>query len=799
MVHSADNVISTQFGQPSQVLGQCRSKLSRFIDPRMQALMQEIDDSLFKRAEQAGDGSEQNLFFDGMRQVRLKREQVLEQFSAQLSESFNNFLHGRFKNKTEKAQAPELELSLVENDSLEQDIAIDGMTRKVRAANADVLYLIRRRLESVTARRDLAEDVFPMDPASLADNFRQAIDRIDLPLQIQLIIFKLFEQQVLNTLAEVYQQLNELLLEKGILPDLEPPKPEHTGTYRRPEIPQSRSNTETEGSQPGDGSEVFSMLQQAYGSGGQMQGSGPWNVPGGLPGAPGMGSGPYPAPGAGLVAATPDVLSALSTLQHQIPAEVGVQGGGNVSTQLITTLTEVKGQEVQSLDPVEQTTIDVVSTLFDFVFDDPDLNDQIKMLIGRLQIPVIKVAVLDKGFFARKNNPARKLLNTLSRASDYWGDDETQQALVVGKIESVVNLILEEFEDDVVIFEQALNDFEQFLSERQRQVEELEEQSAKLDQGKENLAIAKAVSGQSIEQLLSGGHIPPEVEDFLRTTWKDLLVIVHVRHGSDSIVWKKVLNVAVTLVWSLQDKSTQEEREDLKSSLPALIKSVKEGMKRMSVSEDDQKRLLASLLQVHARLTQSMDEPTEPADSPLAEKTEDTHATQARTEAVDQPPSGQHEEGQVATEPETEESSAEVSTPDGASFLQRKVAEINQMIENGSFQADGLTSEEDADMVTEEDAFLIQAREMPNGTWLEVSDDEGSERRIKLSWRSMISGKIFFVNHQGIKVQEMSMFGLAALLRKAQARVLDDAPVMDRAFDRLFSSLPEDAASTPVS
>jgi anti-sigma28 factor (negative regulator of flagellin synthesis) len=765
----------------------------------MQALMQEIDDSLFKRAETAGDGSEQNLFFDGMRQVRLKREQVLEQFSVQLSESFNNFLHGRFSIRTEQSQAPDLELSLVENDSLEQDIAIDGMTRKVRAENEDALYLIRRRLESVTARRDLDEEVFPMDPASLADNFRQAIDRIDLPLKIQLIIYKLFEQQVLNNLSEVYQQMNELLVDKGILPDLEPPRPEHTGTYRRPEVAQSRPEKEAEAPLHGDGAEIFSMLQQAYGSGGQMQGSGPWAVPGGLSGAPGMGSGPYAAPGSGLVAATPDVLSALSTLQHQLPAEGGVQGGGNVSTQLITTLTEVKGQEVQSLDPVEQTTIDVVSTLFDFVFEDPDLNDQIKVLIGRLQIPVIKVAVMDKGFFARKNNPARKLLNTLSRASDYWGDDETQQALLVNQIERVVNLILEEFEDDIEIFVQGLNEFEQFLSERQRQVEELEEQSAKLDQGRENLAIAKAVSGQSIEQLLSGGEIPTEIADFLRTTWKDLLVIVHVRHGSDSTVWKKVLNVAVTLVWSLQEKKTQEERDDLKTSLPALIKSVKEGMKRMSVSEDDQKRLLASLLKIHARVTQSFDEQLAQDDIPVAEQITHGSVAKVREEAVAEPPTEPQELEQRVINPNILEDSDEETVSDGSSFLQRKVAEINQMIENGSFQVEELGSKEDADMVAEEDEFLIQAREMPNGTWLEIRDAEQGDRRIKLSWRSMISGKLFFVNHQGIKVQEMSMFGLAALLRNTQARVLDDAPVMDRAFGRLFSKLPEDAASTSIS
>ena len=65
--------------------------------------------------------------------------------------------------------------------------------------------------------------------------------------------------------------------------------------------------------------------------------------------------------------------------------------------------------------------IDVVSMLFDFFFDDAALPAPIKVLIGRLQIPILKVAILDCDFFNQKKHPARRLLDSISRAAMGWG------------------------------------------------------------------------------------------------------------------------------------------------------------------------------------------------------------------------------------------------------------------------------------------------------------------------------------------------------------------------------------------
>jgi hypothetical protein len=808
MASNPDNVVTTQFGMPSQTLGQCRARLNKFLDERLHLMMENIDDSMFRRAEQAESSQEQTEFFDAMRQIRLQRDEVEERFRKYIADGFGDFLTGRFKEK-EKAKehsGETMELSLVENDSLEQDLAIEGMSKKARALFSDPLYAIRRRLESLTARKDLPEDVIPLDPGVLAQAYRDAVGILNQSVAIELIIFKFFDKYVLSDLGELYADINNYLIEKKLLPDLQPQQNIQTGHFRRPPMPSPSSKV---GGEPAegevqDGNEFFAMLQQAV-TQGVAQGSGTWPMPGGPMGGVGMGSGPWPSGvSGGVVAATPDVLSALSTLQHQ-PAPAEGLSPEALRTNIMDTVSEIRGVAIQGVNPIEQTTIDIVSMLFDFIFDDKSLPDTVKVHIGRLQIPMIKVAILDKDLFARKNNPARKLLNTLAQSADGWADEsnEEQQALL-DRMDEIINRVVDEFEDDIDVFEHALLDFEAFLEDRKEKAEQKEEQAAKVDQGKENLIIAKAVSKQAIEQVLDGSEVPDEVAHFLRTTWKDLLIILFMRNGSDSDIWKKVLNIAVTLVWSLQPKPTQIERQELSITLPALIRSLKEGMRRMSYGEEEQKVFFEVLSARHASLTQSVLQELV-AEDLMTEGQKQTTAKDAQpveASATEVPSTGsvdldvglkESKDQPIDNDAEVEAVAPAVDAEpmDSANFLQRKISEINNMIDEGRFQvAEEITlgSPENA-VAPEVDDFVEQAREMEDGTWLELTNEEGQVSRIKLSWRSMISGKIFFVNRQGMKVQEMTVYGLAAKLRGGQAVVLESVPVFDRAIGTLLSSM----------
>ena len=65
-------------------------------------------------------------------------------------------------------------------------------------------------------------------------------------------------------------------------------------------------------------------------------------------------------------------------------------------------------EAAQQVSPIGSVTIDIVAMLFDFVFNDDELPATVKSLVGQLQIPVLKVAMLDQSFFGNRQHPARR-------------------------------------------------------------------------------------------------------------------------------------------------------------------------------------------------------------------------------------------------------------------------------------------------------------------------------------------------------------------------------------------------------
>src|SRR3546814_4455044 len=81
----------------------------------------------------------------------------------------------------------------------------------------------------------------------------------------------------------------------------------------------------------------------------------------------------------------------------------------DLQEQLAGLLSRVSAKTGKSrvVGEIDDDVINLVSMLFEFILDDRTLPDSLKALIGRLQIPLLKVAVLDKTFFSRGSHPAR--------------------------------------------------------------------------------------------------------------------------------------------------------------------------------------------------------------------------------------------------------------------------------------------------------------------------------------------------------------------------------------------------------
>ncbi|MCW8946452.1 MAG: DUF1631 domain-containing protein [Sedimenticola sp.] len=706
----------------------CRQLLVKALPQRTDALFERLDDVLYALADKAETNQQQTTYFESMRSLRRDREQVESAFNKCVLGRFDRFwTHGpgSVPNDAPNATFSSDELGLVESDDLEEGLAISGMVSKGNNSYYRDLYALDQRFSYLLNGVRIEEDNNPLSPASLSAAFKQSVTALSVTLAVKLVIYKQFEKEVIGHLGQIYDQMNSTLAKAGIQPEIKP-------TMRRSAVQGQGASSYASGATDGGyysdeaqsaiQAEVFSTLQQLL-----MQ-----HRPAG------------PAPSASVqYVDSMDLLSALSVLQHQqgvsAPADGHVLDAGTVRTVLLRSPQIGQGSgSNKAIDRSDEDTIDVISMLFEFILDDPGLSDAMRALLARLQIPMLKVAILDKTFFSRKEHPARRLLNSMAQAAIGWTEQSGRSGDgLYAHIDAIVGRILTEFDDNLGLFEELNEQFAAFLEREQRGAHVAEERAAQVTQGKEALVEAKRHVAEEIGRCLSGYQsVPDVVQNLVRDGWNDVLLLIYLRKGQESDEWSEAVQLMDRLVWSVMPKPTQSERQELLRSIPELLKGLRTGLGEISYNQHKMTRAFKSLQARHlaclrgGRLVERVD-----ADAPTGSP---QHAENVMEEIV-------------------------LETPGAASQISEQ----------------------------EPDDFDRQAAELKVGTWLELTEEEGAVVRAKLSWRSTVSGSCLFVNRKGMKVADVTQQGLGVWLRSGKAVVLPevDMPLMDRALTSMVSAL----------
>jgi hypothetical protein len=313
-----------------------------------------------------------------------------------------------------------------------------------------------------------------------------------------------------------------------------------------------------------------------------------------------------------------------------------------------------------------------------------------------------------------------------------WNEQAGEQDSIYLQIESTVRTILDRFEDDISLFATLLEELEEFVHDTERRAELRAERSARVMEGQERLEVAKSTTMDEIAPRISGEDNLDFVREFVATHWKNLLFVTCARQGKDSEAWNHAVTTMDELIWSVKPKHTPEQRQQLVAMQPRLLNSLRLGMERLSIPSTERDDFIAKLVRAHGR-------------------------TAVRSDSVQQPTTGDHE---------TEQSNSAET-----------VVELREQARvSGKSEAD-----KEAGASVPDDQHTASARRLTVGTWLEFLDSDGQPKRAKLSWVSPITGTLLFTDREGLKAGNYSLDEIAHLLRGARARVLNAAPLMDRA------------------
>lgn len=344
------------------ILLQVRDKAVQQLRLGLQELFDNADDTLFEMADRAQNNVEQNIFFEAMRDLRLKRKNIERGFHELFFEAFAGLIQ---YDPTHAALPlamsvdPSCELS---SDEFERQVALEAMVAKALNRDGFALGQLTARL-SVLLGKPLDDSRNPMGPALLCEYFLQAGRNLGVEIKVKLIILKLFERYVLSDADQLYAQANQILIATGVLPELKAAPARRVTDRAAASVRAESSGSGVRSSNPhidDNVQEVFAALQALL-----------YPVRGSV--APTLEASAQSQP-----ISTRDLLRLLSHLQQFVPAPAALDDFDlrNQLEQLLTRVS-VKSGKSRVVGVADEDVINLMVMLFEFILADPQLRQVI--------------------------------------------------------------------------------------------------------------------------------------------------------------------------------------------------------------------------------------------------------------------------------------------------------------------------------------------------------------------------------------------------------------------------------------
>ncbi len=275
--------------------------------------------------------------------------------------------------------------------------------------------------------------------------------------------------------------------------------------------------------------------------------------------------------------------------------------GGNEGTvvplNLIPHIRTAINSQIQN--DTDRITMDVIALLFDYIFRDPSIPDELRSLFGKLQVPIVKAALLDRTFFSDRRHSARLLLDNLAEAAVGATQDDDYQTAFSALAAGIVDEISRDFDIDVGVFRAANARLAEFIDSERSRVDTATtsdvRQALADEQGEADRAIALAY----LRDRLAGLEIPFEVRSFTETVWADHLVAIRRELGPDSPEWNAAVQTLDDMLWSIMIKERSSQKARLTRMIPKLIGALRRGCTAVGAAPERVKSFFEALYQLH--------------------------------------------------------------------------------------------------------------------------------------------------------------------------------------------------------
>jgi hypothetical protein len=575
--------VITDPAERSRLLTQLQRQLRERLAPAVQALLDELEERLFDLAERSRVGTQQHVFFDGLRECRRKRTDVQHDFLEAVQSSLRTATAGGTDRNTTA-------LGLVANDELEETLTLSAMADRIANRHASAIDALDRRIAMLQNQARVAGEPLRLSPQQLGLMFRHACQCLDVGIEVRLVAYSLFGHHVLDALDGIYLELNRELIAAGVLPAIAL-SPTTTGPssaarsalarreYRReePVEDRTRSGPAREAGQAEVEASFHDVLRE-------------------LRRAP---ADPIAAANDSTLApdnaraelSSNQLLDALDRLVHfsddprQLKREL-LAASGKAST---TSHTVLSGRD--------EDTVDVVGLVFDAVRRDPYLPARMQPLIARLQVPFLRAALFDPRLMEAQDHPARRLVDEMGELALGWTASSDPDGQLVMRMSQIIESLLQPQETGPEAFERAIAELNQYLDISRHRADLAEQRAVEAALGRERLRIARSRVAAMLERRLSRYTPLPWVRQLLRGPWANYLVLLWLRQGENGDSFRQAFVFVDELLWCDEHGQGTEDEARLQADRDELEDDLRYGLSTVAYHDREVERLASELRQ----------------------------------------------------------------------------------------------------------------------------------------------------------------------------------------------------------
>ncbi|MDM5177489.1 DUF1631 family protein [Massilia sp. DJPM01] len=379
----------------------------------------------------------------------------------------------------------------------------------------------------------------------------------------------------------------------------------------------------------------------------------------------------------------------------------------------------------------DESTIDLLSKIFETVLLDPNIPKDSRDLIQSLQIPVLKAALADKNFFFEETHPARRmidLMSTMGLEQRSGPDDPLFQVMQRG-----VERVGRDQDDGGApadVFSEVVAELEETMKAEETAAATAIAAPIAAALRQEKVTAATRSARSAVAARVGSGQVVAMLETFLENKWTSVMTVAYSVEDDKPGAVGNATKTMDELIWSVKPKITHEQRRDLIGKLPSLLATLNKWLDVIKWQDADRIQFFADLAECHASIVRA------PLDI-------------------------------------TPERQLEIAVEVAQQDAMRRLEKENE----------ALAAAEEAAHAELDDAELgVDALE--RNMWIEFTDPDGSIRKVKLAWISPLRTLYIFSTGARQEAFSLSSDKLIEAYRAQRVRLMKVEGVVGRALSQ---------------